>query len=88
MFSKGNNVVIRDGVKIGENVVLGDNVVIDYNCIVRDNVVIEEGTYIGPYCIIGEYLRDYYNDKNYSNPLFHFLSTSIQSSIEIHFFTF
>ena len=66
--SSGNNVVIKEGVRLGKNIVIEDDVTIDYNCIIRDNVRIKSGTYIGPNCVIGEYLNDFYNGEGYENP--------------------
>ena len=64
----GDNTVINDGVRLGENIIIENDVIIDYNCIIRDNVIIRRGTYIGPNCIIGEHLSDYYKKKDYTNP--------------------
>ena len=66
--SLGNNVVIKDGVRLGKNIVIEDDVTIDYNCIIRDNVRIKAGTYIGPNCILGEHLNDFYSRGAYDNP--------------------
>lgn len=71
-----NNCMISDTVTIKENVIIGDNVIIEDNCyidygvILRDNVYIKKGSYIGARCILGEYLMDFYADKqNKVHPL-------------------
>lgn len=61
--SIGQNVIMKEGVRIGENVVIGDNVYIDYNTIIRDGVTIKSGTTIGANCILGEYLKDFYDSR-------------------------
>lgn len=72
----GNNVTFGKDVTIGHNciieddVVLGDNVYIDSNTIIRSNVTLGEGTTVGANCIIGEYLMDFYIDRQkHSHPL-------------------
>jgi len=62
-IEKGKHVVIKENVILGENIILEDDVYIDYNCIIRDNVTIKRGTTIGPNCILGEYLMDFYEDR-------------------------
>lgn len=59
----GQNVIIKEGVIIGENVIIEDSVYIDYGCIIRDNVHIKKDSFIGARCILGEYLMDFYKDK-------------------------
>ena len=62
--------IIREGVKIGKNVIIEDNVFIDYDTIIRDNVHIKAGTTVGARCILGEYLMDFYADReNKVHPL-------------------
>lgn len=70
MNNISENVIIKDGVRIGDNVTIEDGVYIDYDAIIRDNVTIKRGTFIGTRCIIGEYLFDFYDDKtNKRHPL-------------------
>lgn len=70
MNNISENVIIKDGVRIGDNVTIEDDVYIDYDAIIRDNVTIKRGTFIGTRCIIGEYLVDFYDDKtNKRHPL-------------------
>lgn len=57
------NVTIKDNVIIGNNVIIEDNCFIDYGVIIRDNVHIKKGSFIGPRCILGEYLMDFYSDR-------------------------
>ncbi|MDE6141588.1 MAG: N-acetyltransferase, partial [Bacilli bacterium] len=65
MYSINNkDIVIKNGVQIEQNVEIEDHVYIDYNTIIRSNVRIKEGTYIGANCILGEYLADFYKDRN------------------------
>lgn len=60
---------IGDNVKIGHNciieddVVIGDNTYIDSNTIIRSNTNIGSNSFIGSNCIIGEYLADFYLDR-------------------------
>jgi len=67
----GENVHIYGNVKIGHNVTIGDS------CIIYDNVIIGNDTFIGPFCILGEPLKDYYINKNYSNPPLYIGNNSI-----------
>ena len=60
----GEQVVIKDGCFIGDNVVLCNNVYVDYDVIIRDNVTIKERGTIGAKCVLGEYLADFYDDRN------------------------
>lgn len=61
---------IKDDVIIGNNVTIEDNCYIDYGVIIRDNVHIKQGSFIGAKCIIGEYLMDFYSDRqNKNHPL-------------------
>lgn len=60
----GNNVTIKEGTIVGKNVIIEDNVYIDYNCIIRDNVTIKKGSFIGARSILGEYLIDFYKERN------------------------
>lgn len=66
-YIKGERVTIKDNVFIGENVILEDEVYLDYGVIIRDNVHIKKGTFIGARSILGEYLVDFYHDKNNKN---------------------
>lgn len=64
------NVVIKEGCIIGENVIIEDDVYLDYGCIIRDNVHIKKGTFIGARCILGEFLVDFFEDRqNKNHPL-------------------
>jgi acetyltransferase-like isoleucine patch superfamily enzyme len=61
---------IKENVIIGNNVVIEDNCYIDYGAIIRDNVHIKQGSFIGARCILGEYLMDFYADRqNKVHPL-------------------
>lgn len=60
----GENVTIKEGTFIGENVIIEDNVYIDYGCIIRDNVHIKKNSFIGARSILGEYLMDFYGDRD------------------------
>lgn len=53
----GHNCIIED------NVVLGDNVFIAENCIIRSNVRIGDNSSVGANCILGEWLMDFYRDR-------------------------
>ncbi len=73
-MKKGNKISptakIMEGVIIGNNVEIGDNVYVDYGVIIRDNVKIGAGSVIGARCILGEYLMDFYADReNKAHPL-------------------
>lgn len=69
-YTKGKNVVIKEGTIIGDNVIIEDDVYIDCYCIIRDNVIIKKGSYIGSRCILGEYTPDFYKKrKNGYHPL-------------------
>ena len=67
----GSNVVIGDGCTINPGCIIGNNVVIeegtylDYGVIVRDYVSIKEGGKIGARCILGEYLVEFFQKKEY-----------------------
>lgn len=63
-YTKGNDVVIKEGSIIGDNVILEDNVYIDYNCIIRDNVTVKKNSSIGANCILGEFLQDFYQTRH------------------------
>lgn len=63
----GENVVIKSGCIIGDNVVLEDGVFVDYNVIVRNYVTIKAGGNIGVGCILGEYLADFYTNRESKN---------------------
>ncbi|MGG3799029.1 DapH/DapD/GlmU-related protein [Metabacillus fastidiosus] len=60
----GQNVTIKEGTVIGGNVTIEDNVYIDYGCIIRDNVHVKKDSFIGARSVLGEYLIDFYRDKN------------------------
>ena len=66
-IQKGKNVTIKDNVIIGKNVILEDDVYIDYGAIIKDNVHIKSNTFIGANCIIGEYLYDFFENKENKN---------------------
>ena len=63
-FTKGNDVTICDGCKIGDDVILEDSVYLDYNVIIRDGVTVKKGTYIGANSILGEYQSDWYKNRS------------------------
>lgn len=68
----GQNVIIKEGSIIGANVIIEDNCYIDYGCIIRDNVQVKKHSFIGAKSILGEYLMDFYKDKeiyHHKNPL-------------------
>lgn len=61
---------VKENVIIGNNVIIEDNCYIDYGAIIRDNVHIKQGSFIGARCILGEYLMDFYSDRqNKMHPL-------------------
>lgn len=61
----GENCVINSGCIIGDNVVVGEGTYLDYGVIVRSNVNIKEHGKIGARCILGEYLVDFFQGKEY-----------------------
>ena len=67
----GDNVIIKDnsviksGCIIGNNVVIGEETYLDYGVIVRDNVHIMKCGKIGAKCILGEYLVDFFRNRQY-----------------------
>lgn len=66
----GKNVTIKAGCILEDNIVLGDNVYVDFGTIIHSNVTIDEGTTIGARCILGEYMADFYTDReNKFHPL-------------------
>lgn len=66
----GKNVTIKEGCIIEKNVIIEDDVYIDYGCIIRSNVHIKKGSYIGARSILGEYLLDFYKEReNKIHPL-------------------
>ena len=68
--SFGDNVTIKHGCIIEDNVVIGNNVYIDYGTIIHSNVNIDDNTVIGADCILGEYVADFYKDReNKEHPL-------------------
>lgn len=66
----GKNVVIKEGVIIEDHVVIGDNSYIDYGTIIKENVTVGNNSFIGANCILGEYLVDFFqNRENAVHPL-------------------
>ena len=66
----GKNVTIRSGVIIEDNVVIGDNCYIDYGAIIKANVTLGEDSFVGAQCILGEFLYDFFEDRqNKAHPL-------------------
>lgn len=63
-YEISKSAIIKDNVIIGENVIIEDNVYIDYGAIIKDNVHIKKGSFIGARCILGEYLYDFFENKN------------------------
>ena len=67
-FAKiGNNVSIMHNCIVEDNVEICDEVFIDSNTIIRNGTKIGKNTTIGSNCIIGEYLMDYYEDRQQHN---------------------
>lgn len=67
----GKGTVIKANSIIGDNVQIGENVYMDYHVIIRDNVTVQDGGTIGAYCILGEYLADFYDGReNKIHPLY------------------
>lgn len=65
-----DGVVIRTGCIIGDNVLIEKNTYLDYNVIIRDNVTVGENCTIGTQCVLGEWLSDFYeNRQNACYPL-------------------
>lgn len=61
----GNNSIIKSGCIIGDNVVIGEKVYLDHGVIVRNNVKIKACGRIGARCILGEYLVEFFQEKEY-----------------------
>ena len=66
----GNNVRLAHNVIIEDGVQIGDDVYIDSNTIVRSGVEISAASTIGANCILGEHLKDWYQDHQmHEHPL-------------------
>jgi len=63
--SIGANSKIKDGCIIGANSSIGENSFLDYAVIVRENVQIGTNTFIGARVILGEYLVDFIDERDY-----------------------
>lgn len=61
--SIGKGTVIKSDCIIEDNVRIGENVYIDFRVIIRSNVEIQDGGTVGAYCILGEYLADFYDGR-------------------------
>lgn len=61
----GDNCVIKSGCIIGDNVIIGEETYLDYGVIVRNNVDLKGHGKIGARCILGEYLVDFFQEKEY-----------------------
>ena len=61
----GEESVIMPGCIIGSNVIIGEGTYLDYGVIVRDNVIIKGHGKIGARCILGEYLVDFFQEREY-----------------------
>ena len=59
----GENCFIGHNSIIEDNVVLGDNVYIAENCIIRSNVELGTNSSVGANSILGEWLMDFYLDR-------------------------
>lgn len=67
----GENVIIKDGVIVEDGAHIGDNCYLDCNCVIRSGVNLGEGSYVGPFCILGEHNYDFYREfKGEAKPLF------------------
>lgn len=63
----GDNCVIKSGCIIGDNVIIGEETYLDYGVIVRNNVELKGYGKVGARCILGEYLVDFFQEKEYGN---------------------
>ena len=63
--SIGANSKIKDGCIIGANSSIGENSFLDYAVIVRENVQIGTNAFIGARVILGEYLVDFIDERDY-----------------------
>lgn len=63
--SIGANSKIKDGCIIGANSSIGENSFLDYTVIVRENVQIGTNAFIGARVILGEYLVDFIDERDY-----------------------
>lgn len=73
----GNNVTIKSGCILEDNIWIGDNVYIDFNVIIHCNVKIDDNTTIGARCILGEYLMDFYSDREQKEHALHISKNSL-----------
>lgn len=64
----GNNVIIKEGVIIEDNVVIEDNCYIDYGSIIKKSVKIGKNSFIGARCILGEFLGEFFQNRENNNP--------------------
>ena len=64
-FEKGK---ISKSAKISRKAKLGKNVTVGQGSIIYDNVHLGDDSFVGPYCVLGEPVADYYQIDSYKNP--------------------
>ena len=75
----GNNVCIQENVEIGRgcricdgsilcaNSKIGDHSYLDYGVILRENVTLGDNSFVGARCILGEYLVDFFDKRDFQH---------------------
>jgi acetyltransferase-like isoleucine patch superfamily enzyme len=65
-----SDVIIKDGAIIEGDVKIGRGSYIDYGAIIKSNTSLGERCFIGAYCILGEFIQDFFVDQiNKKHPL-------------------
>jgi acetyltransferase-like isoleucine patch superfamily enzyme len=66
----GSDVIIKDGAVIEDNVQIGSGSYIDYGAVIKQNTILGDRCFIGAYCIVGEFVQDFFTDQiNKKHPL-------------------
>ena len=66
----GGNVTVKAGAIIEDGVTIGEGSYIDYGAVLKENVTVGANSFIGSGCILGEFLADFFEDKeNKKHPL-------------------